>query len=147
MDYPAAIDHVLNQTGHADLFFIGYSMGTTRYCVMLSLMPEYNAKIKAGFLMGPATSMTNANATIFQAADEAENIQDWFHNTFGNVIFLVPSFEAWEAQWHFDNQLGIFRTWAGFFRPPICTTIYKLSTHWAIQFIDCIYSKLSESTE
>lgn len=55
-------------------------MGTTKYCVLLSERPEYNDKIIAGFLMGPATSMTNAYFPLLvDLADEAENIQDSLH--------------------------------------------------------------------
>lgn len=55
-DYSAELDYVLQQTGFDDLFFVAYSMGTTQYFVLLSEKPEYNDKVKAGFMMGPATS-------------------------------------------------------------------------------------------
>ena len=52
-DYPAEIDYILDYTGYDDLFIVGYSMGTTQYFAMLSDLPEYNKKIKAGFMMAP----------------------------------------------------------------------------------------------
>lgn len=80
LDITSDIDYVLENTGYAELFYVGYSMGTTKYCVMLAELPEYNDKIIAGFLMGPATSMTNAYSPLFNEAEEAENIQDALHD-------------------------------------------------------------------
>ena len=48
--------------------------------VLLSEKPEYNVKIKAGFLLAPAVIMTNAYNPIFLFADLAgtlENILHW----------------------------------------------------------------------
>ena len=78
-DYSAELDYVLQQTGFDDLFFVAYSMGTTQYFVLLSEKPEYNDKVKAGFMMGPATFMGNAFSPIFALADYAEDIQELFH--------------------------------------------------------------------
>jgi predicted alpha/beta hydrolase len=47
-DYPAAVDLILKETGQEELYFVGYSMATTQYLVMLSEVPEYNSKIRAG---------------------------------------------------------------------------------------------------
>ena len=58
-DYPAAIDYILEATKQEDLFYVGYSMGATHYFMLLSELPEYNAKIKAGFVMGPAVFIGN----------------------------------------------------------------------------------------
>ena len=53
MDYPAAIDYILNITSHSKLQYVGYSMGSTQYPILLSEVPEYNEKISAGHLLGP----------------------------------------------------------------------------------------------
>ena len=58
-DYPAAIDYILNTTSQEDIYYVGYSMGTSHYFIMLSELPEYNNKIKAGFVMGPAVFVGN----------------------------------------------------------------------------------------
>ena len=52
-DFPASIDYVLNKTGFSSVHYIGYSMGTAQYLVLLSELPEYNSKIKSGHLMAP----------------------------------------------------------------------------------------------
>ena len=58
-DYPVAIDYILNKTSQEDLYYIGYSMGTSHYFIMLSELPKYNEKIKAAFVMGPAVFVGN----------------------------------------------------------------------------------------
>jgi hypothetical protein len=42
----------LKETGEQDIFFVGYSMATTQYLILLSELPEFNSKIRAGFLLG-----------------------------------------------------------------------------------------------
>ena len=85
-DYPAEIDYVLDNTGNSDLFFVGYSMGTTQYMVFLSEKPEYNDKIRAGFLLAPPVFMGNAFAGILEALSPiADRLVDLGHNL-GNAI-------------------------------------------------------------
>ena len=59
IDYPTFIDYILNVTDQKDLYFIGYSMGTSHYFMLLSEKPEYNQKIKAGIMLGPAIYLDN----------------------------------------------------------------------------------------
>ena len=59
IDYPASIDYILNITQQKDLYFIGYSMGTSHYFMLLSEKPQYNEKIKAGIMIGPAIYLDN----------------------------------------------------------------------------------------
>ena len=44
-DVPAAIDFVLQHTGHPQLTILGWSQGTTDIMVTLSLKPQYNHKV------------------------------------------------------------------------------------------------------
>ena len=39
LDYPATIDYIVATTGYDDMHFVGYSMGTTQYLMLLSEMP------------------------------------------------------------------------------------------------------------
>ena len=39
LDYPAVIDYIAAATGYEDMHFVGYSMGTTQYLMLLSEMP------------------------------------------------------------------------------------------------------------
>lgn len=74
-DYPATIDYILEATNQEDLFFVGYSMATTQYLVLLSELPEYNKKIRAGFLLGPCAILANATNPLVKMANQAELIQ------------------------------------------------------------------------
>lgn len=52
-DLPAIIDYILKQTGQKQLFYIGFSQGTTQFWVLMSLRPEYNKKIKLMSALAP----------------------------------------------------------------------------------------------
>ncbi|XP_011692768.1 PREDICTED: lipase 3-like isoform X2 [Wasmannia auropunctata] len=52
-DLPAMIDYVLNYTKQKTLRYIGHSMGTTMFFILLSMKPEYNAKIELGICLAP----------------------------------------------------------------------------------------------
>ncbi|KAL6437932.1 hypothetical protein ACFW04_004322 [Cataglyphis niger] len=52
-DLPAMIDYILFKTGQKQLFYIGFSQGTTQFWVLMSLKPEYNRKIKLMTALAP----------------------------------------------------------------------------------------------
>ncbi|XP_032677313.1 lipase 3-like [Odontomachus brunneus] len=52
-DTPAMIDYILEYTSQKKLFYIGFSQGTTQFWVTMSLMPEYNEKIKLMSALAP----------------------------------------------------------------------------------------------
>lgn len=52
-DLSAMIDYILYQTGQKQLFYIGFSQGTTQFFVLMSLRPEYNKKIKLMSALAP----------------------------------------------------------------------------------------------
>lgn len=54
-------------------------MGTTQYLVLLSQRPEYNNKIRAGFLMGPAAYMKEISSPIVDLAPIAWDLQEQLH--------------------------------------------------------------------
>lgn len=45
VDYAVSIDYVLNVTGTSQVYFAGYSMGTSQYLMLLSEKPEFNEKV------------------------------------------------------------------------------------------------------
>lgn len=65
-DLPAMIDYILNTTGNHNLYYVGYSQGTTAFYVMNSLKPEYNRKVKAMFSLAPVAWMSNVKSPIIQ---------------------------------------------------------------------------------
>ncbi|XP_058794622.1 lipase 3-like [Phymastichus coffea] len=58
-DTATAIDHILKMTGQERVSIIGHSMGTTCTLVLLSLRPEYNAKVNAIISYAPIAIFTH----------------------------------------------------------------------------------------
>ncbi|KDR15392.1 Lipase 3 [Zootermopsis nevadensis] len=66
-DLPAEIDYILTNTGQKDLSYVGHSMGTTMFFVLMSLKPEYNAKIRHMVALAPVAFLRNTKS-LFAAA-------------------------------------------------------------------------------
>jgi len=58
-DLPAEIDYVLGRTGMKELRYIGFSMGTSIFWIMMSIRPEYNAKVKVMVALAPVVYINN----------------------------------------------------------------------------------------
>ena len=58
-DLPAVIDYILNATGNQKLYYIGHSMGTTMFYVLMSERPQYNSKISAMFSLAPVAFLSH----------------------------------------------------------------------------------------
>lgn len=54
-DVPNFINFALNTTKQENLYFVGYSEGTTVYFIMISELPEYNKKIRISIILAPVT--------------------------------------------------------------------------------------------
>ncbi|XP_018350333.1 PREDICTED: lipase 1-like isoform X2 [Trachymyrmex septentrionalis] len=61
IDLPAMIDYVLDYTKQKNLHFVGISMGTTVLFTLLSIKPEYNAKIKLAVCLAPIAFWTEVS--------------------------------------------------------------------------------------
>ncbi|KAK6625798.1 hypothetical protein RUM43_006097 [Polyplax serrata] len=66
-DLPAEIDFVLEKTNREKLIYVGHSMGTTMYFILLSMLPEYNEKIELGVMMAPVAYMYHCKSLFIQA--------------------------------------------------------------------------------
>ncbi|XP_063604849.1 lipase 3-like [Penaeus indicus] len=86
-DLPATIDYVLPTTGARDLFYVGFSMGTTVFFAMLSEHPEYNAKIRAMAALAPVAHQGNARGLASQVAPFINQIDKMFTNMGVGEIF------------------------------------------------------------
>ncbi|EFA01613.1 Lipase 3-like Protein [Tribolium castaneum] len=64
IDLPTMIDYVLEVTNQTELYYIGHSQGTTTFYVMTSMLPEYNAKIKAQFSLAPIAYMNHMTSPL-----------------------------------------------------------------------------------
>jgi lysosomal acid lipase/cholesteryl ester hydrolase len=61
-DLPAEIDYILTNTTQKDLCYIGHSMGTTMFYVLMSKKPEYNAKIRHMVALAPVAFLRNTKS-------------------------------------------------------------------------------------
>lgn len=61
-DLPAMIDYALLFSGQSKLHYIGHSMGTTVYIVLISELPQYGDKIISSQLLAPAAYMHNVRS-------------------------------------------------------------------------------------
>ncbi|XP_076058451.1 lipase 3-like isoform X2 [Oratosquilla oratoria] len=52
-DLPALVQYVLDQTGQSDLYYVGHSMGTTAFFIMMHYFPHFNQKIRAMAALAP----------------------------------------------------------------------------------------------
>ncbi|XP_046394636.1 lipase 3-like [Ischnura elegans] len=89
-DLPAQIDHILNQTGHEQLFYVGHSMGTTMFYVMGAMRPEYNSKIIAQFSLAPVGFMGRLQTPISYLAKFVNQLE-WIADKLGINEFLPNS--------------------------------------------------------
>lgn len=64
-DVSCAIDHVLNKTNEKKLYFIGHSQGPTVFFVLMSILPKYNEKVAAAYLLQPAV-LVHSTYPIFK---------------------------------------------------------------------------------
>ncbi|KAE8750091.1 Lipase 3-like [Frankliniella occidentalis] len=67
-DVPATIDYILERTDHSDLMYIGHSMGTTAFFIMLSERPAYNVKVRSMSALAPVSYMTQVQSPLLRVA-------------------------------------------------------------------------------
>lgn len=76
-DLPATIDYILEHTGYTDLYYIGYSQGTTAFYVMASEKPEYNRKIKGMISLAPIAFLSNHRSPLLKLIVRFQVIMEW----------------------------------------------------------------------
>lgn len=87
-DMPAIIDHILNETKAKDLYYVGFSMGTTVFWAMMSDRPEYNQKVRCMAAMGPVAYVGNAKGPLARLASKA-GFMEGMAKFFGKYEFLA----------------------------------------------------------
>lgn len=74
-DMPAILDYIMKLKGaDAKITYIGHSMGTTILFAMLTLRPEYNRLLTAGYALAPVVFMTDFRSPIKSLAPMASNV-------------------------------------------------------------------------
>ncbi|KAF0288963.1 Lipase 3 [Amphibalanus amphitrite] len=80
-DSPAMIDYILETTGQQQIFWVGHSMGTTMFWVMMNDHPEYNDKVALMQGLGPVARVDHMHSVIrifAPYANEVELLFKWF---------------------------------------------------------------------
>lgn len=65
-DLPATIDYILEHTGHMELYYVGYSQGSTAFFVMASERPEYNRKVKGMIGLAPIAFLAHQRSPLIK---------------------------------------------------------------------------------
>ncbi|XP_011301661.1 lipase 1 isoform X2 [Fopius arisanus] len=95
-DLPAVIDYALEVSREKALHYVGHSMGTTMTFVLLSMVPEYNDKIKLAVALAPIalwkvqptipmTVLMEQNFNFFKGLLDRNNIGELFPQTTTNA--------------------------------------------------------------
>jgi poly(3-hydroxyalkanoate) synthetase len=58
-DLSAEIDYILTNTSAKHINYVGHSMGNTMFYVLMSMKPEYNAKIRHMVALAPVAFLRN----------------------------------------------------------------------------------------
>jgi len=74
-DLPAVIDHVLETTGVEKIFYVGHSMGTSQFLVLMSERPEYNSKIRLANLMATVAYTEHMRSPIALIATFSSEVE------------------------------------------------------------------------
>lgn len=88
-DLPAIIDYVLEKTGHSEVYYIGYSQGTTSFYVMGSERPEYNAKVKVMVSLAPIAFLSNQRSPLLKCIVHFYSLMEW-GSTYCNIHQWFP---------------------------------------------------------
>lgn len=56
----------MEHTGYAELYYVGYSQGTTAFYVMASEKSEYNRKIKGMISLAPIAFLANHRSPLLK---------------------------------------------------------------------------------
>ena len=63
-DLSAVIDYILTNTSVKQIHYVGHSMGSTMFYVLMSMKPEYNAKIRHMVALAPVAFLKNTKTPL-----------------------------------------------------------------------------------
>lgn len=87
-DVPEIIDYILKTKGSdTKITYIGHSMGTTILFAMLTLRPEYNNILNAGFALAPVVFMSDIKSPLKSLAPIASNMA-YMEMRYGSYEFI-----------------------------------------------------------
>lgn len=84
-DIPASIDYIAEKTGQQKFHYVGHSMGSVIYLVLLSEKPEYNNRLKTGHLLSAGV---NPEDTVIRRVLLGD-VGVWLANLFNHGSFGI----------------------------------------------------------
>ncbi|KAL0102715.1 hypothetical protein PUN28_018193 [Cardiocondyla obscurior] len=100
-DLPAMIDYVLSYTNQKTLIYIGHSMGTTLFFALLSMKPEYNAKIKLGMLLAPVAIWKKVSVFLEHFRTKMPKIK----KALPEILSYYPSGTSLQTVYHYYQNI------------------------------------------
>ncbi|XP_069680600.1 lipase 3-like isoform X2 [Periplaneta americana] len=92
-DLPAVIDYILEKTGKEKIIYVGHSMGTTLFYIMMSQLPEYNEKITVMISLAPIVYTSHTKSGVGNVLAFLQEPLSKFLNLIGFThIMPVPHF-------------------------------------------------------
>ncbi|XP_066601259.1 uncharacterized protein [Prorops nasuta] len=113
-DAPAVIDYILDLTGQKQLFYIGFSQGTTQFWILCSLRPEYNEKIKLMTALAPVAYAGHLQGMLKYSSYVAVFFK-WLYRFTGFFEFMPNSYMM--------KSLGYYMCRRQAMTQPICELI------------------------
>lgn len=135
-DYTSTIDYILAETGHSGLHFVGYSMGTTQYLVLLSERPEYNRKVLSGHLLGAVALGSQATNPLVSLVPYGEIIAGFLEG-FG-FYELLPNFldlKGWLAHTICSGTLSRLKLCSNFFATLVGAVPEHLNASMVVHYL------------
>ncbi|KAF5279947.1 hypothetical protein FQR65_LT15129 [Abscondita terminalis] len=114
-DATATVDYILAQTSKSNLYFVGYSQGTTVFYVMCSERPEYNRKIKLHISLAPTAYMNHITSPIMLMLAQ-------FSISLDLLVPFIGEFELLPSSM-FMALIGSLFCSDGTLTQPICTNL------------------------
>ncbi|XP_050093880.1 lipase 1-like [Anopheles aquasalis] len=93
-DLPAMVDHVLTETGHSKLHYVGHSQGTTIFFVLNAERPEYNRKFELMQALAPAVFMENLRNSPLRFLAQHEALASYLLAAMG-IFEMKPFPKDW----------------------------------------------------
>ncbi|CAD5227169.1 unnamed protein product [Bursaphelenchus xylophilus] len=91
-DLPAIFDKIEEVTNQSQIYYLGYSQGSTMMFAQLAEHPEFANRIKRFFALGPAVSMRNTKGFLRFMADVMYPIYKKVRAMFGDSEFVPKSY-------------------------------------------------------
>uniref|UniRef100_A0A8D8Z601 Lipase n=1 Tax=Cacopsylla melanoneura TaxID=428564 RepID=A0A8D8Z601_9HEMI len=106
-DLPVVIDYILAMTGQPKLSYIGHSMGTTMFYVLLSEKPEYNDKITVMIGMAPIAFINHVKSPVIRFL---ATISDPLATVLPLILAHTPAGASSKQLTHYSQLMKLDRT-------------------------------------